>query len=537
MTDILLIQPPALKPAEPPLSLAILSAAIKARSLKVAAIDANLDAFQFLLDADRLASLVGNHPPTAVKRALVHQQKSLNLLRPGDPGVSLARYGTAVRYMNQLLALWSQRNAAQRLTLGDYQHTGLSPFSPTHLRALAEGEEKTLFHEYFLTKLLPRVEQLQPRLISLSINFLHQALPAFELAGMLRRCLPQATLVAGGGLISSWQEPLRRHHLQLPPFDRVIFGPGEAVLPELVAGHAKADYFLADNSQIGFAPDFDFALWDQYFSPQSVLPLSASRGCYWQNCLFCPEAAAPVHPYAVSAAADFVQMMQTLADRYSVRFFHLTDNAIPVNILKELAARRDTLKKLSWFGFVRFEKALEDADFVRQLAASGCRMLQLGLESGSQQVLDRLGKGIHLDGAARILENLQGAGIASYVYIMLGTPGEQQQDAELTLDFLEQHAARIGFLNLSIMNLPRNSELLDDPSQYGIASAQPMGEEGMLGLYSQFQPLNGWDRAAARRFLDRRLLGSPAIRQIVKRTPPMFTSNHAVFFPPALGPA
>ena len=36
------------------------------------------------------------------------------------------------------------------------------------------------------------------------------------------------------------------------------------------------------------------------------------------------------------------------------------------------------------------EKALEDSTFVTALAKSGCRMLQLGLESGSQRVLDRL---------------------------------------------------------------------------------------------------------------------------------------------------
>jgi hypothetical protein len=157
-------------------------------------------------------------------------------------------------------------------------------------------------------------------------------------------------------------------------------------------------------------------------------------------------------------------------------------------------------------------------------------MLQLGLESGSQQVLDRLAKGVQVAAAAKILQNLAAAGIASYVYIMLGTPGETEQDAELTRDFLLKHAANIGFLNLSIMNLPRTSGLLDDPQYYGISATNLRDVDGLLGLYQDFQTSGDWDRGSARRFLDKRLLGSPVIRAIINRTPPMFTSNHAVFF-------
>ena len=169
-------------------------------------------------------------------------------------------------------------------------------------------------------------------------------------------------------------------------------------------------------------------------------------------------------------------------------------------------------------------------EFIQHLAASGCRMLQLGLESGSQVVLDRLGKGIRLEAASKILDNLSVAGITSYVYIMLGTPGETEADAEMTLKFLEEHAEKIGFLNISIMNLPRGSELLENPDLCGIDSSQLRDAESPLGLYHEFQSATGLDRAAARKFLNQRLLGSPVIREIVKRNPPIFSSNHAFFF-------
>ncbi|MFK5927246.1 MAG: radical SAM protein, partial [Desulfuromusa sp.] len=318
--------------------------------------------------------------------------------------------------------------------------------------------------------------------------------------------------------------------LTLPPFDRLVFGPGEASLVALAKGSAPEGYYLDDVSEIGFVPDFSFAEFDRYLSPQPIFPVSASRGCYWQKCLFCPEATAPVHPYECFQPLEFPDLLLQLSARYGVQNFHLTDNAIPVNILKNMAARRTELKALSWFGFVRFESALEAPVFVSQLAEAGCHMLQLGLESGSQTVLDKLRKGIKLEAAARILDNLYRARISSYVYIMLGTPGETEVDAEMTLSFLEQHAEKIGFLNISIMNLPRGSELLDNPELYGIDSSRLRDDKSPLGLYHEFQSATGWNRAAARKFLNQRLLGSPLIRKIVNRDPPLFSSNHAFFF-------
>jgi len=536
MTDILLIQPPALKSSEPPLALAVLLAHLRAQGLTVNAIDANLDAYLYLLDGTRLASRATSDNDTSLRRALRHRAASLALLRSPAAGDNFARYNTAVRYLNHLLTVWNGPSGTERLTLGDYQHPGLSPFAPEDLASLAEGDEQTLFAGYFTDVLLPQIVATQPRIIAISINYLHQALPAFELAGLLRRHLPDTQLVAGGGLITSWQELLRRLKLRLPPFDRLIFGPGETMLTFLAKGQTTNDYCLADATTISFAPDFSFARLHDYLSPQPVLPLSTSRGCYWQQCLFCPEAAAPVHPFAATRPAALPEMLRQMADTYGVSHFHLTDNAIPVHLLKTLAEQRSQLAGLSWFGFVRFERELEDATLVDRLAQSGCRMLQLGLESGSQPVLDRLGKGISLESASRILSNLSAAGIASYVYIMLGTPGETEADAVQTLEFLEAHAGQIGFLNLAIMNLPRASGLLDTPELYGIADATPPDTANPLGLYQAFRPTGDWDRTAARRFLDQRLLGSPIIRAIVNRTPPLFTSNHAVFFSQKRGP-
>jgi hypothetical protein len=528
----LLIHPPAVKPAEPPPGPAILLAALRRRGLGARVIDANLEAFLHLLSPHRLAAVAGDSPSTAARRALRHAEGALALLRSQAARDSFARYRTAVEHLNRALGLYRGACGSERLTLGDYDHGELSEFSPADLEEVASGSRPTLFRDYFAEELLPRVTALGPRLVSLTVNYRHQVLPAFELAGLLRRALPEVRIVGGGGLFTSWRKPLRELSLRFSAFDHIVFGPGEEILPRLAAGE-RPDYLLEGAGEVDFFPDYDFAAPGGYFSPLPVLPVSASRGCYWRRCLFCPEAAAPTHPYAVHPPAAFPDLLLDLRRCFGTSHFHLTDNALPLAALRALAARRADLAGISWHGFVRFERALCDPDLVEGLAASGCAMLQLGLESGSQRVLDRLGKGTRLEHAATILGLLRKAGIASYVYVMLGTPGETEEDAERTLAFLEEHADAIGFLNIAIMNLPRDSALAGDGPTPEVLSSALLDDGEPLGLYRSFETEGGWGRREARRFLSRRLLASPAVRKIVNRVPPWFTSNHAPFFRPS----
>jgi hypothetical protein len=130
------------------------------------------------------------------------------------------------------------------------------------------------------------------------------------------------------------------------------------------------------------------------------------------------------------------------------------------------------------------------------------------------------------------LSNLSRAGIVAYVYVMLGVPEETETDAERTRSFLAEHAGAIGFLNLSILNMPRDAS----GSGGGEGGASREGgfndEDEPLGLYRRVPASDGWGRAQARRFLQKRILGDPAIRAIAARTPPWFGDSHAFFFRP-----
>jgi hypothetical protein len=180
-----------------------------------------------------------------------------------------------------------------------------------------------------------------------------------------------------------------------------------------------------------------------------------------------------------------------------------------------------------WYGFVRITRHLADSDFCNALKRSGCVMLQIGLESGSQKVLDGFCKGIDLKIAPKVFENLKRAGIAAYVYLLFGTPWETESDAAKTLEFAVRNSEAITFLNLAIFNLPAFS------SQIDALDTTPL-DMGDMFLYRRFEHPTGWHRQHIRRFLDKKLRRHKAIARIIRNDPPVFTSNHAPFFAPSL---
>jgi hypothetical protein len=528
--DLLLIHPPAVKPAEPPLGTAVLLSHLRRKGFRVAAVDANLEAYLHLLDGARLRSAAGESPSTHVRRAVRNAPAALSFLRSRAAAGSFPRYAAAVRHLNGALSVHRGGGGTERLTLGDYTRGDLSEFSPADLARAASGEAPSIFSGYFHA-LLERVAAMAPKAAAVSIHYRHQVLPGFELAGLLRRRLPGVKILGGGGMLTSWRRVLRSEGARFSPFHTIGFGPGEDVLASAAAGRlAEGEPFAEGGETVEFLPEFGFASLPEYFSPEPVLPVASSRGCYWRRCAFCPEAAAPTHPFRATDPASFPALLRELSLRNGVARFHLTDNAIPPAVLKGLADGKGLLRGISWHGFARFGRELLDPGFVSALAEAGCSMLQLGLETGSQALLDRMGKGTRVEEASAVLSNLSRAGISAYVYVMLGFPGETREDAERTREFLSAHAAEIGWLNLAIMNLPRDASLPGEPGPDDAPGrAFPSGVE-TLGLYRPSPARGGWGRAQARRFLQRELLGDAAIRGIAARTPPWFTSNHAFFF-------
>jgi radical SAM superfamily enzyme YgiQ (UPF0313 family) len=215
-----------------------------------------------------------------------------------------------------------------------------------------------------------------------------------------------------------------------------------------------------------------------------------------------------------------VEQLNILAEKYRPSMIHIVDNAVSPAFMGRLAGSGFGTP---WYGFTRVTRHLTDTDYCRALKHSGCRMLKLGVESGDADVLAAMGKGIDLGVVSESLKCLHREGIMTYVYLLFGTPAEEEATARKTMDFIVDHSGIIGFLNIALFNLPyfaREWQNLETSEFY----------DGDLSLYKEFIHPLGWNRSSIRYFLEREFKKHPEISEIINRDPPVFNSNHAAFF-------
>jgi hypothetical protein len=504
---MLLIHPPVVKPCESPAGLAKLAGALRCHGRTCTVVDANLEGLLYLL-TDK--AVTGAASDTWTRRARNHLQDHLQDLGDWGGYRNRDRYQRSIRDLNRVLEFSTGRKSGTHLTVANYEEKDLSPLRSDDLLAAASLPEANPFYPYFHGRLSGLLEALSPPMIGFSLNFLSQALCTFAMMGFLRREYPSVKLVLGGGLVTSWMSSPNWRNPFSGLVDDMIVGPGEGPLLELLGSGLDHEDCL---------PDYGDVWKNPYLAPGFILPYSASRGCYWRRCAFCPEKAEG-QPYTPIPADRSVSQLQVLVQRYRPALIHLLDNALSPALLNAVI---EAPPGAPWYGFARIEEHLGDPEFCRLLKRSGCVMLKLGLESGDQNVLDALSKGISLTRASEVLKTLKKAGIASYVYLLFGTPAESRESAEKTLAFVAEHAHCIDYLNVAVFNLPAWSA--------EVSSLQTRTfYAGDLSLYLDFIHPLGWDRLRVRHFLDRRFKRHPAIREILLRDPPVFTSNHAPFF-------
>jgi hypothetical protein len=499
---MLLIHPPVAKPCEPPAGIARLAGTLRAHGAPCTVFDANLEGLLFLITT---AEASGDNWS---KRACRNRAGNLAALRSPNLYANPARYQRAVADINHLLEISGHRHSLT-INLANYQEEGLSPLKSCDLLQSADHPQLNIFFPWFSSRLPKLLEEKAPSFVGFSLNYLSQALTTFAMIGWIRQRSPGLQVILGGGLLTSWMSNPAWKNPFVGYVDHLIAGQGERPLLALIGkkdrGHRR--------------PDFSGLPRDEYLAPDFILPYAASSGCYWSKCSFCPEKAEE-NPYIPVSLVETREDIRQLTAETSPALLHFLDNAISPALQQALV---EESPGIPWYAFARVNEALTDPLFCRNLYRSGCRMLKLGIESGDQGVLDAMAKGTDLGMVSRVLAALKAAGIATYVYLLFGTPSESLSEARKTLSFVARHHTAITFLNLAIFNLPvcsHEAKILEIDGFY----------DGDLSLYTNFVHPRGWDRREVRRFLDQEFRRHPLIGPILRNDPPFFTSNHAPFF-------
>ncbi|HNW26671.1 MAG TPA: radical SAM protein, partial [Candidatus Gastranaerophilaceae bacterium] len=89
--------------------------------------------------------------------------------------------------------------------------------------------------------------------------------------------------------------------------------------------------------------------------------------------------------------------------------------------------------KITWSSNTRADTA--DDEMAELMYDSGCRLVSIGVESGSQFILDKIGKKVTIDDIRDTVKIFKRAKIKTYNYFVIGLPWDDEDTIEQTINF------------------------------------------------------------------------------------------------------
>ena len=282
--------------------------------------------------------------------------------------------------------------------------------------------------------------------------------------------------------------------------DFLVFGEGELTIVELCTylnlkksvkeGHSKKIVLekikglaFRKNSEILMNPpreliinidDIPFPSWHLFppnkypFAPQGTMaknyPIAnvvTSRGCPY-GCTFCSTNIIWKRRFRTRSAKNIVDEIEMLVEKFSVKEIHFIDDNLTMQKQRVIEMCDELNKrniKVSWAcpNGVRIDRV--DRELLRVMKKSGCYSLTFGIESGNQDVLNKINKNINLKQVEEVIKMTKEEGIETRGFFIIGLPSESEKTIRQTIDFAKR--LPLDFAGFSILVLMPGAELFN----------------------------------------------------------------------------
>ena len=460
---LVIIFPPLTVPTSPPLGAALLKAYIEQElpQWRVKVLDLNLWTFEVLLQTLHRGKFLGREyfPEGALAEIALAQVREVFRGRNDSEFYGAPEHYEA--YADLLLRF--EQVYAQTLA-------GLC-------RSCDQGGD---MHR-LLQMMLDGVLAEKPDCVGISMSFSPQVAVGSTLGRLLRK-RHGIKVILGGSVFGDCGEEFLRQNPDVADF--VVSGEGEEPLKQLLSdleAPEKApgccyyrDGTLRQNEpavcmelDLLPPPDFSDLNLKGYYSPEPVIPLLLSRGCYWRRCAFCVHYRSAGHGFRMHSIEYVVGMLRGMVSRGIRNFAFIDEMIAPKNFERLAGAIKDAKLDIAYYALAKPVRQFTP-ELLALMAESGCKYLLWGVESGSQRILDLMDKGTMVEEVSVVLRDAHAAGLANHVYIMCGFPTETLEEFALTIAFLERHKECIYGVHRGNFALERKSMVFEQPEKFGI---------------------------------------------------------------------
>lgn len=315
---------------------------------------------------------------------------------------------------------------------------------------------------------------------------------AQKVVEITKRLFPDCLVVMGG----PHPTILPTQTLDSPNVDLIVAGEGETTMLELVKtleegnklSSVKGIYYkengknrftgarppIQDLNNLPF-PAVDLLPLDKYHNvsafwpiPHPAMVVMSSRGCPF-NCSFCQPTLRTLFGAKVRRRTpeNVVDEIEYYIKQYNARGFFFEDDTFTLNstwvhkFCKEIKERR---LDILWRCNSRVDSL--NLALLESMKRAGCGLVSFGVESGSQEILNYLKKGISISQIRNIFEICRKVGVPSRAFFMVGTPGENKKTVEETMTLINQ--TKPDFIDVNITTPFPGTYLYKDALQRGI---------------------------------------------------------------------
>jgi len=246
----------------------------------------------------------------------------------------------------------------------------------------------------------------------------------------------------------------------IPDFvDYVVQGEGEKAILDIVDGKVTkrvVKYPRIKNLDELPMPAWDFFInlpynWSvEWFQKKPVFTMNTSRGCPFR-CKFCSVGSIWGKEYAYFSADRIVSEIEYLIEHHGAKGIYFREDNFTLNKKRLKTFCNLLLKKginIAWACETRVDTL--DKETVELMSRAGACGFYLGVESGSQRILDFLNKDITVDQTRDAFKLCQEFGIKTAASLVVGVPTETEKDLTATHELLKEIKPTITWYNVFV---------------------------------------------------------------------------------------
>ncbi len=365
-------------------------------------------------------------------------------------------------------------------------------------RGFSVGLIEPISMDMNLDDIIEYVEKNDPKVLGFSVltAVFHKAV---EIAKVLKKRFPEKIFIIGGHHATIQPDKIAKNH---KVFDVLVYGEAEITLSELLEHFRRYDFRreslndftklrridgilfrernrivktsprdLIENMDDLPLPARDLLPVKRYLPPPlqykklPVVQMMVSRGCPF-HCTYCSTHEVFGYKPRFRSPAKVIEEIKEVIEKYGAKEITFWDDNFTLNKEWVMDVCSRMIKEnfnIGWTCFGRVNTV--DREMLQIMKESGCWEIFYGIESGNQDILNIIKKGITLEQVKKVVKLTQDVGIEVRGLFMLGLPGETPEKAKKTIRFAID--LDLDYAQFSITTPHEGTELASQAKIYG----------------------------------------------------------------------